>query len=1200
MRSSFAFPASLALFLGACGTRWDPRDGDGDGFSPAQGDCWDQQEGPAGSGLSGGDIYPGAVDVVADGIDADCLGNDDYDPDADGYVELDEHVGLTTLGVPDSGQHEGAGDCWNDPTLLVEPTDGFDALIAADVHPGVAAADDLWYDGYDADCAGNSDFDQDTDGFASGAYGGELTFPGDFAIEAGAADRDCDDVDAAIHPDAQEVCDRDGVDEDCDALVNGADDSVDLSTALDWYADTDGDTYGDAAVVEQDCDLPDGFVADDTDCDDAVASTNPGADETCDGVDNDCDDDIDEDDAVDAPTWYTDADSDGYGEIGSEARACEQPAGTSATGEDCDDGDPAVNPAAVEICDDDNTDEDCNNLADDLDSGVDPAGYSTFHVDGDGDGYGDPAGPLDRCDQPSGYVDNAGDCDDAAIGVNPAAQEVCDAADTDEDCDGLADDADGSVSPAGYSTFYADSDGDSYGDAATTTAACDLPGGFVTDATDCDDSAAAINPAAQEVCDAADTDEDCDGDADDDDSSVDSSTTSTWYTDADGDGYGDSASTSQACDQPSGTVSDSNDCDDDASTCTTNCTSDADSDGLVNCVDACSDPDGDEYGTTNAFATGCTDATGASCLADAACLDTDCDQSDPAINPGASEVCDASNTDEDCNGVADNNDSAATGTTTYYTDSDGDGYGDAAAPEALCDLTTGFVSDDTDCDDGAASVNPAADEVCNDGADNDCDGTLGTRDAGAAYGTCAYADADVGDAAHLVYESAATDSRMGGTVRLVGDLDGDGTSDLVVGAPQYDTGALNGGGVFVLTNLDATVTDPDAQQSATTGTLGTAFLGEGIADLAGVGIAGGDLDDDGYAELFVGAPWVNTPTGTNKNNRGAVYVLDLDADWSTGGDLSARGSVAYGLGIDDELGASLSAEGDVDGDGVDDLLIGASGALAGEDGYVVLLTGASYQSGGISQTGSSIRRDAVLSGSGSEEAGTSVQLADLDGDGYSDAIVGAPEATVSSVSAGRAYFAQGPITANALLSDGASMPGPTSGLGGPGGDAGLSVGRVDVNNDGYDDALVGARGTSSADGAVSVLLGSASFFPGSDSLSADATLTGSGAEQAGFSVSGAGDVDGDGFGDILVGARAASSNAGATYLALGPVTTGTVSLSSASTVSQLAGGAAGDQAGYSVHGGFDIDTDGLDDFVVGAPFTGSDEGAAYLFLGLGQ
>ena len=1200
MRSSFALSASLALFLGACGTRWDPRDGDGDGYSPAQGDCWDQKEGPAGSGLSGGEIHPGAPDLVADGFDADCAGNDDYDPDGDGYVESDEHVGLTTLGVPDSGQHLGAGDCWNDPTLEVVPTDGFDPLSAADVHPGVEAPDDLWYDGYDADCAGNSDFDQDADGFASLTYDGERTFPGDFSMEDDAADRDCDDVAPDIRPDAQEVCDRDGIDEDCDLLVNGADDSVDLSTALDWFADTDGDTYGDPVVVLQDCDAPDGFVADDTDCDDGEPTTNPGADEVCDGADNDCDTDIDEDDAVDAPTWYTDADTDGYGEIGSEARACVQPAGTSAIGEDCDDGDAAVNPDATEVCDADNTDEDCNNLADDLDSGVDPAGYSTFHVDGDGDGYGDPAAPLDRCDQPSGYIDNAGDCDDAAFGVNPAAQEICDAADTDEDCDGLADDADSSVSAAGFSTFYADSDGDGYGAVGSTTAACDVPGGYVADATDCNDSAAAINPAAQEVCDASNTDEDCDGDADDDDSSVDATTTSTWYADADSDGYGDSASTSQACDQPAGTVSNSTDCDDDASTCTTNCTNDADSDGVANCFDACNDPDADEYGITNSFAVDCTTAAGASCVVDAACLDTDCDQTDASVNPGATEVCDASNTDEDCNGLADNDDSAASGTTTYYTDSDGDGYGDAAAPEALCDLTGGFVSDDNDCDDTAAAINPAADEICNDGADNDCDGTLGTRDAAAAFATCAYADADLEDAAHYVYDAAVSDSDMARTVRLVGDLDGDGAADLAVGAPKYDAGALNGGGVFVLTNLDATVTDPDGQQASTIGGSGTAFLGEAIADLAGQGLTGGDLDDDGYAELIVGAPWVNTPTGTNKNNRGAVYLLDLDGDWSTGGDLSVRGTIAYGLGINDELGTSLSAEGDTDGDGVDDLLIGAPGSDANEDGYVVLLTGATYQTSGWTQGGTGIRRDAVLTGAGAEEAGTSVQLADLDGDGYSDAIVGAPEATVSAVSAGRAYFAQGPVTANALLSAGASLPGPTTTLGSTGGDAGLSVGKVDVNNDGYDDALVGARGTSSADGAVFVVLGSSSFFPGSLSLTADATLTGSGAEQAGFSVSGAGDVDGDGFGDILVGARAASSNAGAAYLALGPVTTGTVALGSATTVSRLAGAAAGDEAGYSVHGGFDADADGLDDFVVGAPFTGADEGAAYLMLGLGQ
>ena len=113
-----------------------------------------------------------------------------------------------------------------------------------------------------------------------------------------ADDSDCDDTVSTTYPGADEYCN--GVDDDCDGVVD-EDSAVDASP---WYEDSDSDGYGNAAVVDVECYQPSGFVADDTDCDDTVSTTNPGADEYCDGVDNDCDGDIDEDSAVDATTWY--------------------------------------------------------------------------------------------------------------------------------------------------------------------------------------------------------------------------------------------------------------------------------------------------------------------------------------------------------------------------------------------------------------------------------------------------------------------------------------------------------------------------------------------------------------------------------------------------------------------------------------------------------------------------------------------------------------------------------------------------------------------------------------------------------------------------------------------------------------------------------------------------------------------------------
>lgn len=144
------------------------------------------------------------------------------------------------------------------------------------------------------------------------------------------------------------------------------------------------------------------------------------------------------------------------------------------------------------------------------------------------------------------------DCNDAAATINPAATEACDG--VDNDCDGSVDESGGST------TFYADADSDTYGDLTVTSTACSMPAGYVTDSTDCNDSNAAVNPGATEVCDALDVDEDCDGFADDADGSA--TGLSTWYADADSDTYGDATVTDAACDRPVGYVADSADCDD--------------------------------------------------------------------------------------------------------------------------------------------------------------------------------------------------------------------------------------------------------------------------------------------------------------------------------------------------------------------------------------------------------------------------------------------------------------------------------------------------------------------------------------------------------------------------------------------------------------------------------------------------------------
>jgi hypothetical protein len=351
---------------------------------------------------------------------------------------------------------------------------------------------------------------------------------------------DCDDGDDSIYPGAPEYCD--GVDHDCDGVVN-EDDAVDAET---WYADADADGHGDPEATAVACEAPSGFIADDTDCDDGDDAVHPGADELCNGIDDDCDEAVDEDDAVDASTWYADGDSDGFGDPDSSAPACEQPSGFVADDNDCDDNDDDINPDATELCNGD--DDDCDGTVDEADA----ADAATWYGDSDGDGYGDPRTTYRACDPGSGWLDDASDCDDSDAGINPGVDEACDG--IDNDCDGLVDDADTGVT--GTSTWYFDYDGDGYGGSIYDTEACDQPSSYAASSDDCDDGDATINPAGTELCNG--DDDDCDGTVDEDDAAD----ALTWYADADSDGYGDPGASTMSCEQPSGYLMNDSDCDD--------------------------------------------------------------------------------------------------------------------------------------------------------------------------------------------------------------------------------------------------------------------------------------------------------------------------------------------------------------------------------------------------------------------------------------------------------------------------------------------------------------------------------------------------------------------------------------------------------------------------------------------------------------
>ena len=430
-----------------------------------------------------------------------------------------------------------------------------------------------------------------------------------------------------------EICN--GVDDDCDGLVD--DDDPDIAGQQTWYADTDNDGFGDANASVDACSQPPGFVGNDDDCDDTNILVHPDAQEVCNGIDDDCDGLVDDDDPSIAgqSTWFADADGDGFGDAGSSVPACNAPTGFVANDDDCDDTDVLVNPDAQEICN--GIDDDCDGLVDDDDPSV--SGQSSWFADADGDGFGDASSSVLACDAPMDFVENDGDCDDTNELVNPDAQEICNG--IDDDCDGLVDGDDPSVS--GLATWYADADGDGFGDPGDSLITCDQPAGYVINDDDCDDTDENIHPGATEICNGVD--DDCDG-------LVDEGVGQIWFADSDADGFGDSGNSQTACDQPGGFVSDN----------------------------------------------------------------TDCDDTDPLVNPDAVEVC--NDIDDDCDGLIDEG-----VLLTWFADTDGDGFGNPNNSQMACSQPAGYVSNNTDCNDGNGSIHPGATELCNN-VDDDCDGIV--------------------------------------------------------------------------------------------------------------------------------------------------------------------------------------------------------------------------------------------------------------------------------------------------------------------------------------------------------------------------------------------------------------------------------------------------------------------------------------------
>ncbi|MBI5370075.1 putative metal-binding motif-containing protein [Candidatus Uhrbacteria bacterium] len=320
--------------------------------------------------------------------------------------------------------------------------------------------------------------------------------------------------------------DNDGVpaSQDCD------DNDPKVGKAQTWYFDNDGDGWGNTSATFVSCTKPASYVdvSHAGDCADADKSSYPGAPELCDGKDNDCDGKIDN---ATGNVWYFDADGDQRGDPGAIVTGgCKAPnAKLVGNADDCDDLNPKVYKNAPELCD--GVDNNCNGQ---IDEGV----KIPIWVDADGDGFGDKSKPTFACKVEPGFAGNADDCDDKNIKVNPKAAEVCN--NVDDNCNGQTDEGT-------TTTFYADEDGDSFGNAAKPVQACSLGPGLVTApfATDCSDTNAKVNPKADELCDGIDNN--CDGKTDE----PSAKDAQVYYLDEDGDGFGLESTAVKSCAKPS-------------------------------------------------------------------------------------------------------------------------------------------------------------------------------------------------------------------------------------------------------------------------------------------------------------------------------------------------------------------------------------------------------------------------------------------------------------------------------------------------------------------------------------------------------------------------------------------------------------------------------------------------------------------------
>ena len=532
---------------------------------------------------------------------------------------------------------------------------------------------------------------------------------------------------------------------------------------------------------------------------------------------------------------------------------------------------------------------------------------------------------------------------------------------------------------------------------------------------DCNDADAGVFPGAEETCDGVD--QDCDTVIDN--APVDQ----LWYTDADQDGYGD------------------------------------------------------------------TDSAVGSCVVIVGRIETggDCDDSNAAIHPGATEHCD--DVDEDCDGVMDEE---AVDAITYYEDLDQDGYGGSLYPLHTCYAAIGYADNSDDCDDTRNDVHPGARDEPGDGLDADC-----------SHDTYVW-DSTNGPEAAVATITGNHGAHFPTCVVGLGDIDLDGYGDVYIGDAALDDASATDAGYFYPGPLSGALTPANAKEVLDWGTS-TGAHGTSCAAI-------GDVNDNGTDDLLIGAPGV----GADAMGSVSVYLGERLNAWDAQTpDATAQDSTA-GSGF----GATVSGADDVDADGITDVLV--AGVNASGTGVVHLYSGADWASWST---------DSLAEITGDGRLGeTLAALGDVNGDGHADFALGAPakgdDAGVVEVRLGGGDYGVW-----------ATVSGTTAGIA-----LGSGLAADDIDQDGVTDLVVSGHG-GLQDGFGTTPGGETWVFSGaalrSGATSPDDALVhivgGPMYTYASWQVAAPGDVNGDEVPDLLVSGADPAGGIGQVGLFAGPL-----------------------------------------------------------------